>query len=43
LNEQKLEFSELLQKITLAEEFLLVEDDVHYRLLSGLGPTKGRR
>lgn len=35
-NEQKLEFSELLQKITFAEEFLLVEDAVHYRLKNGL-------
>ena len=35
-NEQKLEYSELLQKITLSEEFLLIEDNVHYRLKNGL-------
>ena len=35
-NEQKLEYPELMQKITLSDEFLLIEDNVHYRLKNGL-------
>ena len=32
---KKLEYPELMQKITLSDEFMLIKDNVHYRLKNG--------